>query len=568
MAPRLISIVLFTLLCALIGTPLRSQKAFTDITIPAGIDHMFMVKEGMFGGGACVFDVNNDGWEDLFITSGLGEDVLYLNSGQSTFSNIYRGSGLEITRDYVTQGACAADVNKDGWTDLFVTTISTRDTHQMIPRAKNLLFLNQGNNTFREVSASFRLGDLLTFSTGASFGDVNADGFPDLFIGNYFNEYDGPLSKIDDATVVGSNMIAKDDLLLNHQGKYFSDDYARYGLTYRGFGFGGVFTDYDRDGDLDIIVNNDFGYKRTPNLLLENQYPRRKFVDRGPERGLDLMINAMGTAVGDFNRDGYPDYFFTNIRFNRFMVSQGPDQPYLDRIKELGMHILTISWGANFADFDQDGDEDLFVANGDLNPNCVPMADFYFENQGIRLEDRAAAVGLNDYGIGRGSVVFDLENDGDLDLLVVNQKAILSYPVSSVSKLYRNDSTRGHWIKFKLVGVKSDRHGLGARIDIVTGGQRQWREIDGGSSSHLSQNSTIAHFGLGQIVQVDSVTVTWVGGKQQLLTDVPADQLVHILESPETTNRKWPYFAVGVLIAFLLAWMMVKSLTSKKVLAR
>lgn len=560
MAGKLIFLrFLLTLFLLVSGVLSHAQKPFTDITAPAGINHQFLVKEGMFGGGACVLDVNNDGWEDVYITSGMGEDMLYLNSGRGSFTNILPGSGLELTGAYVTQGVSSADINKDGWTDLIVTTIAIKDTAQIIPRAINLLFLNLGNNRFKDVTTAYGLDKQHTFSTAASFGDINADGFPDLFIANYFNEYDGPLSSINDATVVGANMIAADQLFLNRKGKFFSEAYERYGLSYRGFGFGGVFSDYDGDGDLDIIVNNDFGYKRTPNLLLENQFPRSKFVDRGPDTGLDLMINSMGTAIGDINADGYPDYFFTNIRFNRFMVSQGPGKPYLDKLKELGMSFMTISWGANFCDFDHDGDEDLFVANGDLNPNCVPMADFYFENQGGRFIDRSAAVGLNDYGIGRGSVIFDFDHDGDVDILVVNQKPVLDYPVASITHLFRNDSAQGHWLKVALQGVQSDFHGLGSRVEIITGGKKQFREIDGGSSSHLSQNSPQLHFGLGASNTVDSLIVTWVGGKKQILTAIPANQLLQVIETEVPVRHlPWVYLAVGILSISLAVWYFLR----------
>ena len=184
-----------------------------------------------------------------------------------------------------------------------------------------------------------------------------------------------------------------------------------------------------------LFVNHDFGYKRTPDMLLENQYPKEKFIDVAKERRMDLRINSMGTAVGDYNNDGLMDYYMTNIRFNYFMVNQGAGKPFVNKAKELGMDFFAISWGANFADFDHDGDVDLFVANGDLNPNCVPMADFYFENIGGKFQDHASAYGLADYGIGRGSVVFDYDNDGDLDLLVVNQEPVLNYPGAVIYKI-------------------------------------------------------------------------------------------------------------------------------------
>lgn len=506
-----------------------AQTSFKDVTTASGIKHQFGVYEGMFGGGACVIDVNNDGFEDIVITGGVNEDVLYMNNGDGTFKNIYHHSGLERTSHFVTQGVAGADVNKDGWVDLFFTTITSKDSIKIIPRERNLLFINNGNSTFRDATEEYGLNDLISFSEGVSFGDFNADGYPDVYIGNYFLAYEGPLNSINDATIVNANQTSKGYLLENKRGKYFSNVYDEYDLVHKGFGFGGVFSDYDNDSDVDLLVNHDFGYKATPNAFLVNEYPKRQFKDAAKELNMDLRINAMGTAVGDFNFDGQLDYYITNIRFNRFMVNQGAGKPFIDKSKELGLGYVSISWGANFADFDHDTDLDLFVANGDLNPNDVPMADFYFENTNGVFTEQARARGVNDYGIGRGSVVFDMDNDGDLDILVVNQKPVLNYPVTSETRLYRNDSTTGNWLKVALQGNDSEMHGLGSRVEIVIGKIKMIREIDGGSS-HLSQNSTIAHFGLGSATSVDSVIVKWIGGKEQVLTNQKVNTLLTVAE--------------------------------------
>ncbi len=524
---------------------LSAQIRFTDVTGPAGIDHRFVVFEGMFGGGACVFDLNRDGFEDLYLTGGMNDDVLYLNQTDGTFKNVFAGAGLERTKNYVTQGVTAADVNRDGWVDLFITTIKEKNGTQQIPRAPNLLFLNNGDNTFRDATAAFGLERLYSFSTGASFGDFNADGFPDLYVGNYFQEYEGPLSEINDATIVNASKTARSYLLLNKDGKGFEDVFEDYGMNHRGFGFGGVFTDFDNDGDQDLIALNDFGYKAKPNYLLRNNYPDESFSYVEKEYGMDLRINAMTAAVGDYDNNGWLDYFITNIKFNRFMVSQGAGRPFQDKLLELGMSMFTISWGANFADFDHDGDLDLFVANGDLNPNCVPMGDFLFENRSGKFQDVARAAGVNDYGLGRGSVIFDLENDGDMDLLVVNQQPVKDYPVASVTHLFRNDSAQGNWLKVALAGTDSDKNGLGTLL----------REIDGGGSSHLSQNSTVAHFGLGRAEQVDSVIVTWPGNRTQVLTNQPVNRLLTITQPPEMKKKssKSLYLRLFILALFLLA---------------
>jgi enediyne biosynthesis protein E4 len=533
---------------------------FTDITEDAGIRHQFAVYEGMFGGGVCVFDLNKDGFEDLFITGGMNDDQLYINKGDGTLRNAYEGSGLELTKKFVTQGAAAADVNRDGWVDLFVTTITSKDSFPEVPRARNLLFLNNGDGTFRDATDAYGLTPLYSFSTGGSFGDFNADGWPDLYVGNYFINHEGSLTVISDATIAGAHQTAKGYLLRNEQGKSFANVYEKYGMKHRGFGFGGVFTDYDNDGDQDLVVNHDFGYKAVPSYLYKNRYPRASFKDVSKEDGMDLKINAMGAAVGDINGDGLLDYFVTNIRFNRMMVNQGPDNPFVDKAKELGMHYVSISWGANFADFDHDGDLDLFVSNGDLNPNCVPMADFYFENNGGTFTEKGRAVGLNDYGIGRGSAVFDLENDGDLDIIMVNQKPVLpGYPTASETRLFRNDAAKGNWLKIALAGRDAESNGLGSRVTVVAGGKRMIREIDGGGSSHLSQNSTIAHFGLGTAAVVDSIIATWSGGKEQILLRQPVNTLLTIEESEDggrsSTSPAYLLGALAVLaVAGLFGW--------------
>ncbi len=557
------NIILVSLL--LISNLIAQKTPFKDITKEAGIAHQFVVYEGMFGGGACAFDYNNDGFEDIYITSGMNNDILFRNNKNGTFSIVIEGSGLEITKKYVTQGVVSADINKDGFRDLFITTITTKNEKKAIPRAINLLFLNLGNGKFKDVTKQYGLGEMNSFSTSASFGDVNADGWPDIYVGNYFNEFKGELSVINDATIVGQNQISKGYLLINHEGKYFEDEYEKYDLTHKGFGFGAIFTDFDNDADQDLYVIHDFGYKRTPNLLLENKLPRNTFSDISEKMRMDLKINAMGSAVGDYNGDGLLDYFVTNIRSNKFMVNRGNGKPFEEMSNQLGTGYNAISWGANFADFDHDTDLDLFVANGDLNPNCNPMANFYFENIGGKFNEMARANGLNDYGIGRGSITFDMDNDGDLDILVVNQKPVLpNYPVETVTKLFRNDSTKGNWLKVKLIGNESNKEGIGARVEIISGKLKMIREIDGGASSHLSQNSTIAHFGLGKLTKIDKIVITWVGGKRQVFENPKINKLIEIQEEKSKPSQYWKYIIILFLITFSTYFLMKYTLRKNK----
>ncbi len=529
---------------------LIGQTVFEEVTQQSGINHHFEVYEGLFGGGGCAADFNNDGWEDLYIAGGLYPDRLYINQKDGTFQDMLISSGMGITSKYVTQGAISADFNKDGWVDIFITTITRADTILIIPRAINLLFINNGDGTFRESTREFGLNDDEAFSTSAHVGDVNADGFPDIYLGNYFYNYDGKLDTIYDNDIVNANNEAEDYLYINQNGLKFERQDQNYGIDHTGFGFGGVFTDADNDGDLDIMVMNDFGYKAPPNLFYTNEYPKKKFTDKAEALGLDLKINSMGIAIGDITGDGYMDYFFTNIRGNYLMVRR--ENGYEDIADELKLKFFNISWGANFSDFDNDGDLDLFTSNGDLNPNCTPMYNHYYENTEGKFTEKARLVGLADYGIGRGSIVFDKDNDGDLDLLVINHQPILSYPesINSVTQLYENKSKNDHhWMKIQLKGVKGTSRGLGAKIILHTSKGKLIREIDGGSS-FISQSSSWAHFGLGDIDSINYVEVVWPGNRIQRVEQVSIDTNLVIKEEIQSTPKYWN--RIGYVIIFVL----------------
>ena len=300
-------------------------QQFTDITKQGGIDHYFEVYEGMFGGGVAVLDYNNDDFEDLYITGGMQEDQLLENLHDGTFKNVLRTAKLDASLNFVTQGVASADFNRDGWMDLFISTITSKGDKKTIPRAQNLVFINQGDGTFKDESKSFGIKSTESFSTGISIGDFNLDGYPDVYVGNYFTDYDGGLKEISDATIVNAGKTAKGYLYENKGGKRFKEVSKTYGLDHRGFSFGGIFTDFDNDNDLDLIVNNDFGYKAKPNYLLENLYPIKEFSYIEEAYEMDLRINAMGGATADINSYCFLDYFISNIRFNRFMI-QDPNE--------------------------------------------------------------------------------------------------------------------------------------------------------------------------------------------------------------------------------------------------
>lgn len=539
----------------LIFVSVQGQQ-FTDITKQGGIDHYFEVYEGMFGGGVAVLDYNNDDFEDLYITGGMQEDQLLENLHDGTFKNVLRTAKLDASLNFVTQGVASADFNRDGWMDLFISTITSKGDKKTIPRAHNLVFINQGDGTFKDESKSFGIKSTESFSTGISIGDFNLDGYPDVYVGNYFTDYDGGLKEISDATIVNAGKTAKGYLYENKGGKRFKEVSKTYDLDHRGFSFGGIFTDFDNDNDLDLIVNNDFGYKAKPNYLLENLYPIKEFRYVEEAYEMDLRINAMGGATADINADGFLDYFISNIRFNRFMIQDPNKKIFIDQAEKLGTQLFTISWGTNFNDFDHDGDIDLFVANGDLNPNCVPMYNFFFENINGQFKEQSVKFGLKDYGVGRGSAIFDLENDGDMDLIVVSQKPIMEYGPPSITRLYRNDLKEGNYLQVKLKGNASTKSAFGARIQVYSDSLFINHEIDGGNSSHLSHNSTMAHFGLGIRKTVDSIRVIWPGGETTKIIDVKTNQRIFIEQVQKfqkiRSKKIWWIIAIVALGLFLI----------------
>jgi hypothetical protein len=546
-----------------------SQNVFSDVTLNSGIDNIYDVYEGLFGGGVVAFDYNNDGFEDLYITGGKSQDILYKNNGDGTFKDVIKESGLLKDSLFVTTGVSSADVNKDGYIDLLVTTITSQNNqpNKKNKMSSNLLYINNGDGTFSDSSSKYGL-QKKNFSTSSSFGDINADGYPDLFIANYFQDFyfdDNPLgshrlSLLNNYVIQEDYETGHDELYINIDGKYFKDVSDLLVDAGKGYGFGGVFTDFDNDNDLDLFIINDFGETHEPNRLMVNQHPELRFENKSIEMKINFGLKSMGVGVGDYNNDNLLDYHVTNIFAGPFIVNRGDGLPFINLMNNIGTGIskiksfkdsesVIIGWGSFFVDYDNDTDLDLFNSNGPINPMVSPIPNILFENKGRVFEVNEKS-GVMDYGIARGSVHFDYDNDGDQDIFVVNQRPVnkVVYGKAIGSKLYRNDSSNdNNWLKIKLNGSQSTTRGLGARIRIVCDDLSMIREVDGGSS-HASQNSSIIHFGLGENKKVDSLIVTWPGGKKQYLINLIPNNLIEI----EETIVKEPSFIDSLLEYFNL----------------
>ena len=544
------------------------QNVFSDVTSNSGIDNIYDVYQGLFGGGVVAFDYNNDGYEDLFITGGQGQDVLYKNNGNGTFKNVTKESGLFKDKVIVTTGVSSADINKDGYIDLFLTTIASQvdNSKRNKTLSPNLVYINNGDGTFSDQSSKFRINKR-NFSTSSSFGDINADGFPDLFVSNYFKNFyfeESPfnthnLAILNHYSINEEYETGEDEIYINVEGKYFKEVSNLLIDAGKGYGFGGVFTDFDNDNDLDLFIINDFGETSESNRLLVNMYPELRFENKSRELKINFGLKSMGVAVGDYNNDNFLDYHVTNILAGPFIVNRGNGLSFVNLMNNVGTGInkiksfnnyeaVIIGWGSLFLDYDNDTDLDLFNSNGPINPMVNPIPNILFENKG-RVFELNESSGVMDYGIARGSVHFDYDNDGDQDIFVVNQRPIndMSYRGGVVgSKLYRNDSSnKNNWLKIKLKGKQSTTRGLGARVRVVCDDLNMIREVDGGSS-HASQNTSIVHFGVGENKKIDSLIISWPGGKKQHLTDILPNQLIEIeelyIEEPSFLESIMKYF--------------------------
>ncbi|MER3329449.1 MAG: CRTAC1 family protein, partial [Candidatus Kapaibacterium sp.] len=351
------------------------------------------------------------------------------------------------------------------------------------------------NGKFEEVG--YALGFRETFqSTSVSFADVNLDGWVDVYVANYFED--------------NSNQVClPNSLYISHGGEFFTEESAKYGVNDNGCGLAISFSDFDNDGDMDIFVANDFGQNFSSNALYRNDYPEKRFTNVKDQYGFNQAILGMGVDAGDYNNDGWFDYYATNIGQNYFFEN-ARGQNFIERGKELKIDNtkanpneeqsgLTVSWAVNWFDFDLDMDVDLHVNNGYLLPIPginVEYADnsrlFRNNGDGVAFTEITAAEGLLSPGLDRGAAQIDFDNDGDVDLLttaVRPDKTASVYNDKDFFKLFENKQTSGrNWLKVDLEGSTIDRLAMGSRVKVYAGGITQMREVTSAGGGYLSQN--------------------------------------------------------------------------------
>ncbi|MEM9983575.1 MAG: VCBS repeat-containing protein, partial [Bacteroidota bacterium] len=554
-------------------SPEKSQVTFANQITESDTLNYFSFPYLYLGGGVAVGDINNDGLPDLYFTGNQVSNKLYLNQGDFTFEDITLKAGVAGDSRWYS-GATMVDINQDGWLDLYLSVSGKFGS------TANQLFINQGDNTFTEEAEAYGIADE-SISIQSTFFDYNQDGFLDLFVANYpvvrvtaGNQY--YKDKIDQNRWEDSGHLYE-----NLGDGTFKDVTDSAGLRRFGLTLGLVASDFNQDGWTDLYLSNDFN---VPDYLYQNNGDGT-FSEISQTATRHTSMFGMGIDAGDFNNDGWIDlvqldmtaedhkrsktnmasmnpkvfyealdfgfhyqYMQNSLQLNQGISAQGKPI-FSDLSRMAGMATTDWSWGVLFADLDNDGWKDVFISNGvkrdvnnndanqqyenasffgrDPNPDVTllpstPIANYAFQNQGdLTFENVTKAWGLAEAGFSNGFVTTDLDQDGDLDLVINN----LDAPAS----IYVNESQDlgNHFLKIRCLGPESNPLGIGTKVSVKTALREQTQELTL-TRGYQSSLEPRLHFGLGPEDRVEVVRITWPDGKIQEIKGVRAGQTMEV----------------------------------------
>ena len=532
--------------------PVATTVHFSDITAAAGITFQHTVSpekkyliESM-PGGVLLLDYDGDGWLDIYFTNSpsvgiavqgqKAKSALYRNNHDGTFTDVTEKAGVGYP--CWAMGGAVGDYNNDGWTDMLITC-----------EEGMVLYRNNGDGTFTDVTKQAQLTDP-RWSTGAAFADYDGDGFADLMVSRYV-EFDlnhlpqfgvGATCRFRGIPVQCGPRGMKglgDSLYRNNGDGTFTDVSQAAGVDDASgyYGLGVVWSDFNDDGRPDLFVADD----STPNYLYRND-GKGHFTDvsyiSGTAVGTDGgEMAGMGIAVCDFNHTGRFSIHVTNFedQSNSLYRNDG-NLAFTDVAFAAGVGQITIpylGWGTGCVDLDNDGWPDLFVVNGHVYPQVDSLAAgakyrqrklVFLNRQNGTFADISNSVGpaVTIPQPSRGAAFGDLDNDGRIDVVVEN--------IDGLPMVLHNETTiSNHWITFQLVGTRSNRLALGAKVRVVAGSLSQIDEVRSGGS-YLSQNDLRLHFGLGPADKVDRVEVRWPSGSTQTLQNLASDRFYIVKE--------------------------------------
>ena len=488
------------LLCAFIlvlTLTLQAQEiSFENVANELGIS--FSRDGGFFGGGLSFCDFDGDGLDDISFSSKSGRELMIYKNSINSFTLITFQLGILDSSNVHT--ILWADYDNDGDKDLFLARHGFPDR----------LYQNE-QNILTDVSLQVGISTSANFSTAAAWADYDNDGYIDLYVCVrdelnpnilYRNQGDGTFIDFTEiagvADTIGGTNIFKIPLAVS-------------------------FFDYNNDHLQDIYIAND---KHNGNTLYKNNGDGT-FTDVSDESNTGVYIDGMGVAIGDYDNNGYQDIYTTNTPLGNVLLKNNGDETFTDVSEQLNVTVNKTCWGANFFDFDNDTDLDLFVSSvpgtGYTGENSL------FENQNDGTFQDLALPGINTYDAqSHGNVVGDFNNDGFYDIVVING-------VPNYSSLWRNSGNANNWVKLELEGVISNRDGIGSRIEVYNGADQFIRSTHCGHS-YLSQNSSIQTIGVGVATTIDSIVIHWSSGTTDVMRNVTANRMYKVQEGGTITG--------------------------------